>query len=143
MIYCEGKYCARRDQCAFHEHFEWEYPRQYLDQSTQGMGYEGIDKSGKSFSHHEFFCGDKADYYKRYKALGWREGQEYKNSEGFKYDETCLTCEHHSLCFCLLEYAGLITEEGKRIMCHSCEYIKEHADEKKQMLRSKFGDNVI
>ena len=80
MIYCEGKNCSRRDQCAFHEHFEWKYPRQYLDQSTQGMGYEGIDKSGKPFSHHEFFCGDKADFYKHYKALGWREGVEYSKS---------------------------------------------------------------
>ena len=49
MIYCEGKYCSRRNQCAYHEAFDWEYPRQYLDESTQGYGSEGIDEKGNYF----------------------------------------------------------------------------------------------
>ena len=81
MHYCEGKNCSRRDECAFHEVFDWKYPRQYLDDSTNGYGGEGIDKDGNRFSIHKYCCGDKADYYNCYKALGWREGQEYKNSE--------------------------------------------------------------
>ena len=44
MIYCEGKNCSRRDQCAYHELFESKYPRQYLDCSTEGRGHGGIDK---------------------------------------------------------------------------------------------------
>lgn len=82
MIYCEGKNCSRRDQCAYHELFEWKYPRQYLDCSTEGMGHGGIDKNGDNFYYHWYICGDNAEHYRRYKALGWREGQEYRNSEG-------------------------------------------------------------
>lgn len=135
MFYCEGKYCSRKDQCAYHENFEWKYPRQYLDESTEGSGYGGIDKDGNPFWHHEYFCGDKASSYKCYKALGWREDQEYINSKGLKYDEICNTCEHQSLCWLLLEHAGMITYEGKRIMCHMCEYIKEHSEEEWELLR--------
>ena len=133
MIYCEGKNCSRRDQCAFHEHFEWKYPRQDLDQSTQGMGYEGIDKSGKPFSHHEFFCGDKADFYKHYKALGWREGVEYRNSKGTICDEVCLTCEHQDLCFSILEFAGMIFQPGDRVR-FDCEAIRADPEGKKKWL---------
>ena len=48
MFYCEGKYCSRRDKCAYHEVFDCKYPRQYLDQSTQGYSSEGIDKNGNT-----------------------------------------------------------------------------------------------
>ena len=64
MYYCEGKYCSRKDQCAYHELFDWKCPRQYLDQSTTGSGYGGIDENGQLF---------RAEFYKCYKALGWRE----------------------------------------------------------------------
>ncbi len=73
MIYCEGKYCSRKDQCAYHEDFEWKYPRQYLDDSTEGYGYGGIDENGNCFWHHEYYCGDRAPKYSRYKPKGWRE----------------------------------------------------------------------
>ena len=69
MIYCEGKNCSRRDHCAFHEKFDWKYPRQYLDESTEGIGHGGIGKDGNYFSYHKFLCGDNADSYAHYKAL--------------------------------------------------------------------------
>jgi hypothetical protein len=123
MFYCEGKNCSRRDQCAYHESFEWKYPRQYLDQSTNGTGWGGIDKKGNNFFEHRYNCGDKADYYYSYKALGWREGQEYKNSEGTICDEICLSCPHKSLCFCVLEAAGMVFQPGDRVR-YNCEEIK-------------------
>lgn len=127
MIYCEGKYCSRKDQCAYHENFEWKYPRQYLDMSTEGCGWEGIDNDGRRFGHHEYFCGDRANFYKHYKALGWREGQEYRNSEGTICDEVCLTCPHKGLCFRVLEYAGMIFQAGDRVR-FDCEQIKNNPE---------------
>ena len=47
MFYCEGTNCSRRDQCAYHERFEWKYPRQYLDLSTDGTAWGGFDNDGK------------------------------------------------------------------------------------------------
>ncbi len=36
MIYCEGKYCSRRNQCAYHETFEG--IKQYLtDNNIEGI----------------------------------------------------------------------------------------------------------
>ena len=128
MIYCEGKHCSRRNQCAYHETFDCKYYRQYLDKSTQGRGSGGIDKNGNHFCHHEFLCGDRASHYNCYQALGWREGSEYKNSIGLEYAEECVKCEHNSLCFYLLEFAGMITYKGKRVMDHICEDIILHPD---------------
>lgn len=74
MIYCEGKYCSIKNQCAFHEAFEWKHPRQYLDWSTEGSGYGGFDKEKNyHFFSNEYCCGDRAKRYSRYRALGWRE----------------------------------------------------------------------
>lgn len=74
MIYCEGKYCSRKDQCAFHEEFEWKYPRQCIDYSTEGIGYEEFDEEKNCrFHRHEYYCGDRAKCYRRYEELGWRE----------------------------------------------------------------------
>jgi hypothetical protein len=73
MIYCEGRNCSRRDECAYHEDFESKYPRQYLDLSTVGRGYDGIDENGKWFHHHDYCCGDKAEKYHCYKELGYRD----------------------------------------------------------------------
>lgn len=145
MIYCEGEYCSRKDQCAYHESFEWKYPRQYLDQSTEGYGYEEVDKDGQLFNHHEYCCGDRADFYKCYKALGWRNNQEYKNSEGTICDEVCLTCPHKSLCFRVLESAGMIFQAGDRVR-FDCELIKsnpEHYEENLRRWRENFliGNN--
>ena len=142
MIYCEGKYCSRRNQCAYHEAFDWEYPRQYLDESTQGCGSEGIDEKGNFFSHHEFLCGDKANHYNLYKALGWREENEYRNSIGLKYAEECVKCEYRHLCFYLLEYAGMITYEGRRIMNHICEDVILHPDEYKEKIEKWLGRSI-
>ena len=141
MIYCEGKNCSRRDKCAYHEVFDWEYPRQYIDMSTNGCGHEGTDKNGNKFSHHEFYCGDNATHYTRYKALGFREGQLYKNSLGFCYDEECVNCKYRSLCFLLLEDAGLITHTAKRIMNHLCEDIKKDPSYFLNKLEQKWGKN--
>ena len=127
MIYCEGTNCSRRDQCAYHEHFKWNYPRQYLDESTEGRGWAGVDKDGNYFSNHKFCCGDSAEQYYHYKALGWREGQEYRNSEGTICDEVCLTCPHKSLCFSILELAGMVFEPGDRVRCN-CEDIKANPE---------------
>lgn len=131
MIYCEGKNCSRRDQCAYHELFEWKYPRQYLDWSTEGTGYTGINKD-KDY----FCCGNNADYYKQYKALGWREGQEYRNSAGTICDEICLTCPHRSLCFQILEFAGMIFQPGDRVR-FDCEDIKADPEGKKEWLNKQ------
>ena len=139
MYYCEGKYCSRKDRCAHHESFDWKYPRQYLDMSTEGRGYGGIDENGKLFWHHEYSCGDKAEFYKRYKALGWREGQEYRNSKGTICDEVCLTCPHQSLCFTILEYAGMTFEEGDRIR-FDCERIKNDPEGIKQDMEIKIKE---
>lgn len=73
MIYCEGRNCSRRDECAYHEQFESKHPRQYLDLSTQGQGYGGMDKNGKPFCYHKYCCGDMAEQYYSYKDLGHRE----------------------------------------------------------------------
>ena len=124
MIYCEGKHCSRRDKCAYHETFISEEPRQYLDLSVNGYGHEGVDEKGNRFSHHEFYCGDNATHYKRHKALGFRE-EEYKNSLELRYDEECVSCKYRSLCFTLLEDAGLITHNAERIMNHICEDVKK------------------
>jgi hypothetical protein len=134
MIYCEGEYCSRKDQCAYHELFESKHLRQYIDESTEGHGYGGIDSNGKPFFHHEFYCGDRAKYYRHYKALGWREGEKYVNSEGFRYDEVCVNCEHRGLCFKLLEQAGMITASGERIS-FDCEEIKAEPERYKEFLR--------
>ena len=142
MIYCEGKKCSRRDQCAFHEKFEWEHPRQYLDESTQGMGWGGIDKDGNYFSNHRFCCGDNADRYYQYKALGWREGQEYRNSKGTICDEVCLTCEHQNLCFTILEYAGMIFRPGDRVR-FNCEDIKTDPEKHKQFLIDRGWGHLV
>ena len=125
MIYCEGEHCSRKDQCAYHESFECKYPRQYIDESREGFGYGGYDKEGKHFWHHEYCCGDCAEWYKHYKALGWREDIDYINSKGTICDEICLTCEHQELCFKMLEYAGMIIQPGDRIR-FDCEKIKEN-----------------
>lgn len=133
MIYCEGTNCSRRDQCAFHERFEWKHPRQYLDCSTEGRGSGGIDESGKTFYQHGYYCGDDAEYYRGYKSIGWREGEEYKNSAGTICDEVCLTCPHKSLCFSILEFAGMIFQPGQRIR-FDCEQIKVDPEGRKKWL---------
>ena len=133
MIYCEGEYCARREQCAYHELFECKYPRQYLDESREGCAYGGFDREGKYFYHHEDNCGDRAEWYKHYKALGWREDKEYINSKGTICDEVCLTCEHQELCFRVLEYAGMIIQPGDRVR-FDCEKIKENPEQYKEMV---------
>ncbi len=144
MHYCEGKNCSRRYECAFHEVFDWKYPRQYLDDSTNGHGFEGIDSYGNRFSEHIWFCGDNANHYGSYKALGWREGQEYKNSLGFCYDEVCVNCEHRNLCFCLLENASMITYEGKRVMDHICEDVKANPEEhREQLIRNGWREELL
>lgn len=120
MIYCDGKNCARKDTCAYHEKFEWKYPRQLLDLSREGSHAEGYPTF--------YSCGDKSKYYSSYRALGYREDEEYKNSLGFQYDEVCVGCEHKSLCFLLLELAGDVTHSGKRVM-PTCKYIKENPEE--------------
>lgn len=125
MIYCEGKNCKRQDKCAYHEIFISEELRQHLDLSVNGYGHEGVDEKGNRFSHNAFYCGDRATHYKRHKALGYREGEEYKNSLELCYDEECVSCKYRSLCFYLLEDAGLITHAAERIMNHICEDIKK------------------
>lgn len=133
MIYCEGKHCSRKDQCAYHETFEWKHPRQYLDKSTNGTGCSGVNEKGETVSAHHYLCGDNADYYNLYKALGWREGQKYTNSEGTICDEVCLSCLHKSLCFCVLEQAGMIFQPGDRIR-FNCEQIKANPEKYKEWL---------
>lgn len=133
MIYCEGEYCSRKDQCAYHELFECKYLRQYIDESTEGCGYGGFDKEGKYFSHHEFYCGDRAEWYKHYKALGWRDDEEYVNSKGTICDEVCLTCEHQELCFKVLEYAGMVIRSGDRVR-FDCEKIKRDPQHYEEMI---------
>lgn len=135
MIYCEGKYCSRKEYCAYHEKFECDYPRQYLDWSTNGCSWGGFasDGSGKYNFHHEYSCGDSAEWYKRYKALGWRDGEDYKNSKGTICDEVCLTCEHQQLCFWVLEYTGMIIQPGDKIR-FDCEKIKEDPEHYRKMV---------
>ena len=43
--------------------------------------------------------------------------------------EECKTCEHKSLCYSWLEYAGLITYPGQRVMPHMCNDIKTQPEE--------------
>ena len=136
MIYCEGKNCARKDTCAYHEKFEWKYPRQLLDLSREGSHWE--EENG--VAHHCYSCGDKSKYYSNYRALGYREDEEYKNSLGFQYDEVCVGCEHISLCFLLLELAGDITHSGKRIM-PNCKYIKENPEDYWEKVNKVFRRN--
>ena len=119
MIWCEGKNCSRKDFCAYHEHFEYKYPRQILDLSREGSHWEDHGKS-----YHHYSCGDKAKYYNSYKALGYREDEEYKNSEGTICDDVCLKCEHIDLCFMVLEYAGMVFQPGDRVR-FDCEQVKE------------------
>ena len=139
MYYCEGKNCSRKDKCAYHEIFDSKHPRQYLDQSTEGYGFETKDENGNNISKHYFNCGDNADYYRRYKALGYRDGEEYKNSLNLCYDEECVNCEYRSLCFTLLEDAGLITHNGERIMNHICESVKKNSLYYIDKLEQKWG----
>lgn len=75
MIYCEGKNCSRRDQCAYHELFEWEHPRQVRDCSTEGTSYGPFyDENNKAYMKTNWDCGDNSNrHYPHYKALGWRE----------------------------------------------------------------------
>ena len=134
MFYCEGTNCSRRDQCAYHEYFVGDLSsclidiRQFLDWSVTGTGFIQTDENGKPSFCIEYHCGDNAGHYKRYKAIGWREGQEYRNSLGLKYDEICVSCPHRSTCFRKLESAGLITYSGERIMWN-CEDIKKELQE--------------
>ena len=139
MIYCEGKKCKRQDKCAYHEIFISEEPRQYLDLSVNGYGHEGVDEKGNRFSHHGFYCGDSATHYIRHKASGFREGEEYKNSLGFCYDEECVNCKYRSLCFTLLDDAGLITYTAERIMNHICEDVKKDPQYFINKLEQKWG----
>lgn len=135
MIYCEGKNCSRRDQCAFHEHFESEYPRQVRDCSTEGTAYGPFyDENNKAHMKTNWDCGNNSDrHYAHYKALGWREDQEYRNSEGTICDEICLVCPHKSLCFSILEFAGMIFQPGDRVR-FDCEDIKADPEGKKKWL---------
>ena len=140
MIYCEGKYCSRRAKCAYHEMFEWKYPRQILDQSTQGFGYDRLDANGDHISHHECLCGDRSvNFYPFYKALGWREGQEYRNSKGTICAEECVACEHSNLCSSILEFAGMIFQPGERIR-FDCEQIKANPEGKQKWLADKLAE---
>ena len=139
MIYCDGKNCSRRDKCAYHEIFISEKPRQHLDLSVNGYGHDGVDEKGNRFSHHAFYCGDNATYYKRHKALGYREGEEYKNSIERCYDEECVNCKYRSLCFTLLENAGLITHTAERLMNHICEKVKKDPQYFIDKLEQKWG----
>lgn len=140
MVYCEGKQCARRDKCAYHEDFEWKYPRQYLDMSTEGSGYEGIDKDGNRVSCHAYFCGDRStNFYPRYRAIGWRDGQEYRNSKGTICDEECVACEHSGLCAGVLEFTGMIFQPGERIR-FDCESIKANPEGKQKWLDDKLAE---
>ena len=125
MFYCEGKNCSRRDKCAYHEDFEWQHSRQVRDASTECSHAEG-------HSPH-YSCGDNADHYYGYKALGFREGEEYKNSEGTICDEVCLSCSCKSLCFCVLECAGMVFRPGDRVR-FNCEEIKANPKHYKEWL---------
>lgn len=135
MIYCEGKNCSRRDQCAYHESFKWKYPRQVRDCSTEGICYGPFyDENNKEYMKRHWDCGDNADnHYLHYKALGWREGQEYRNSAGTICDEICLTCPHQALCFSILEFAGMICSPGERIR-FDCEDIKKDPKGRQELL---------
>ena len=64
MYYCEGKYCSRRNECAHNKPDTSGRLQQWLDMSTEGSGYSGIDENGKHFCRHEYWCGDRADGYK-------------------------------------------------------------------------------
>ena len=134
MIYCEGKNCLRKDKCAYHEEFKYEYPRQLLDLSRETSHAEGYPTF--------YSCGDKSKYYSTYRALGYRENEEYKNSLGFQYDEVCVNCEYRGICFCLLEFAGDITHSGKRIRL-DCERIKANIEEDADYYKKWFKERGI
>ena len=94
----------------------------------------GKDDHGNSYVNTIWNCGDNSWHYGCYKALGWREGQEYKNLIGLKYDDVCVNCEHRSLCFMLLEDAGLITRPAERIVLY-CEEIKANPEKYREKLK--------
>lgn len=138
MYYCEGKNCLRKDQCAYHEVFESNNPRQNLDQSINGSTIT-LKIDNKPYFKETWNCGNNADYYRHYKALGYREGEKYKNSLDFCYDEVCVSCNYRSLCFTLLEDAGLITRNGDRVMNHICESVKKDPQYFIDKLEKKWG----
>lgn len=138
MIYCEGTNCSRRDQCAYHESFEWEHPRQVRDCSAEGTSYGPFyDEHNKAYMKTHWDCGDNADnHYSHYKALGWREGQNYRNSAGTICDEVCLTCPHQALCFSILEFAGMVFRPGDRVR-FDCEDIKKDPNGRQEWLNKQ------
>lgn len=140
MVYCAGTNCSRRNQCAFHEHFEWKHLRQYLDWSTNGSAYGGFDNKGEWHPvQSRMSCGDQAEQYYHYKALGWREGEEYRNSIGGICDDVCVTCPHRSICYSILECAGMIFAPGDRVR-FDCERIKADPEGKKEWLDRRLED---
>ena len=139
MYYCEGKNCLRRNQCAYHEILDSEDIRQYLDRSTNGIGIVLKDENGNNYIKCDYDCGDNSSYYRNYKALGYREGEKYKNSLNLCYDEVCVKCNYKSLCFTLLDDAGLITYNGERIMNHICENVKKDPQYYIDKLERKWG----
>lgn len=62
--------------------------------------------------------------------------KEYKNSEGTICDEVCLTCPHRSLCFLILEYAGMVIQPGDKIR-FDCEDIQANPEYYKERFAPK------
>ena len=59
----------------------------------------------------------------------------YVNSLGHRYAEQCVSCEHHGLCFKLLENAGCMTREAEPVVWWACEDIKQNPEHHKEILR--------
>jgi hypothetical protein len=74
MFYCEGKYCSRRAECAHNKLDTSGKLQQWLDMSTEGRGWGGIDDNGKPFCNHEYECGDLAPRYNRFEPITLQEG---------------------------------------------------------------------
>lgn len=69
MYYCAGEFCSKRNECAHHKPDTTGKLQQWLDVSTEGSGYGGIDANGKYFCHHEYCCGDRAPRYKSFEPI--------------------------------------------------------------------------
>lgn len=81
MFYCPGEFCSKKNECLHHRLKNSIRSLQLLDMSTEGHGYGGIDENGKHFSHHEYYCGDRASKYSslwRYET--WKDKCDFENA---------------------------------------------------------------
>ena len=96
----------------------YDYPEGYYDE----VG--GYHDCAEGWNPNGVWCGECTN--KSCADCSLRHIKEAPDGSHYQHAEECLNCEHKSLCFFFLEWAGLITYPNKKIMEHMCDDIKKY-----------------